>query len=155
MGELGAEGSVVHQKHFKILGIFDGDLLEAVGKHVLVFLLGSVSNLDHRLVSFELSSDSVINTSGSSPAGGKFSRVLIGLESGELLVSLFDFVYFDDWLDSHLYFLDFIFKFIKLRKLITKFGDLFAVDVFQINVCVFPFFVKGAIGARERLIRAS
>ncbi len=81
-----------------------------------MFFLSSVANFNQRLVSFELSSDSVINTSWSSPASRKFSRILIRFKSGKFLISLFNLVDFVKWLDDHLYFLRNNFKFIKLIK---------------------------------------
>ncbi len=60
-----------------------------------MFFFGSVSDGDQRLVTFELSSDSVIDTSGSSPTGGQFMSIVLRFESGESFGSFFDLVDFD------------------------------------------------------------
>ena len=102
MSELTTVDSVVHQEHLKIGFIFDKKLLESIGEDMFMLFLGSVADGDQRFVALELSSDSVVDTSGSSPTGRKFMSVVLRLESCESLGSFLDLVDFDEWLDGHL-----------------------------------------------------
>lgn len=102
MSELSTVDSIVHEEHLQVRGVLNEELLEPIGENVFVLSFGSVADGDERLVAFELSSDSVIDTSGSSPTGRKFVGVVLGLESCESLGSFLDLVDFDERLDGHL-----------------------------------------------------
>lgn len=69
IGNFSSVGGIVHQEHFQILDVADGQLLESVGQQELGGLIGTVSNLRHWEIASEASTASVVNTSGESPAG--------------------------------------------------------------------------------------
>jgi len=83
VSEFSSEDSVIHQQQFKVSFVGDDEGLETTSSHESSGSIGSVTNLGHGLVASESSSDSVINTSGSSPAGSQFTRVIFVFESGE------------------------------------------------------------------------
>jgi hypothetical protein len=102
MSKLTTIDSIIHQQHFEIRLILDKKLLESIGKNMFVLSLSTITNRNQRLATFELSSDSIIDTSWSSPIWGQFSRIVFGLESCESLGSFLDLVDFHQRLDSHL-----------------------------------------------------
>jgi len=67
--ELGGISSVVHQQKFDVLHVADEERLEAVGSEESGVLVVSVTDLGHRDVALEPSSDPRINTLRFSPAG--------------------------------------------------------------------------------------
>ena len=83
MSEFSSEDSVIHQQQFKVSFVSDNEGLETTFSHESSGLISSVTNLGHGLVASESSSDSVINTSGSSPAGGQLVGVVFTFESSE------------------------------------------------------------------------
>lgn len=92
VGDLSGIGSVVHEKKFKIRGIEDSELLEAVLQNVLGSAVGTITDLGHTGHASELSAQSVINTLGLSPGLGHLdiSVRLMALEGvGLLLDDLF------------------------------------------------------------------
>jgi hypothetical protein len=95
MSELSAINSVVHQQHFEIRVVLDKELLKPIWKNMFMLSLSTIPNGDQRLVTLELSSDSVIDTSWSSPIGGQFTGIVLGLESCESLGSFLDLIDFD------------------------------------------------------------
>lgn len=69
MGDHGGELLVVHQEHLDIRGGLNDEGVETILELVPGLLVGSISDLGHQYGTLELPSDSVINTSGLSPAG--------------------------------------------------------------------------------------
>jgi hypothetical protein len=61
VGNLPAEGAVVHQQHVEVLGVVNHELLEPVGEEVLGGIVGAVPNLGHFLIASEATTHPVIN----------------------------------------------------------------------------------------------
>lgn len=67
VSNLGSENLVLHQKHTKLLGVVDGDLAETIGHQVTGDGVGSITDLGHRGLAGETTTDTVINTLGLAP----------------------------------------------------------------------------------------
>jgi hypothetical protein len=61
MRDFAAEGAVVHEEHFQILGVVDHKLLEAVGQEELGGVVGAVADLGHLLIAPEATPHAVVN----------------------------------------------------------------------------------------------
>ncbi len=62
MGDLGAEGSVVHEEDVEVLGVVNDEFLQAVGKEKLGGVVRAVADFGHLLVASESSPHAVVNT---------------------------------------------------------------------------------------------
>ena len=67
VGDLTAVGSVVHQQQLNILLVAEEEFSESIRQHMTSLFSRSITNLGQSLVASELSTDSGINTVGSSP----------------------------------------------------------------------------------------
>ena len=67
VSNFGGIGAVVHQQQFKFLDIADSELQETVRHHVAGLLGGTVTNLGHRDLTLETTTDGTIDTLGLSP----------------------------------------------------------------------------------------
>ena len=67
VGDLGAVLSIVHEQHFEISQVLDGELEEPVWKNMSGLLVGTITNVWLWSNTSELSSLSSINTSWMSP----------------------------------------------------------------------------------------
>lgn len=63
----GGELLVVHQQHFNISGCLDQERVETILELETSFLSGSITDLRHENGTLELSSNSIIDTTGLSP----------------------------------------------------------------------------------------
>ena len=62
VGDLGAEGSVVHEEDIQIFYVSYCEFLQSIGQKVSCFFIRSVSYFRHLFVSSESSSHSVVDT---------------------------------------------------------------------------------------------
>ena len=67
VGDLTGVGSVVHQQQLDVLLVAEEELSESIRQHVTSLFSRAITNLGESLVASELSTDSGINTVGSSP----------------------------------------------------------------------------------------
>ena len=62
MGDLSAEGAVVHEKDVEVCGVVHDEFLESVGKEELGGVVGAVTDLGHLLVASEATTHAVVDT---------------------------------------------------------------------------------------------
>jgi len=89
VGDLGSVNAVLHQQNFQVGHVVHQKFLEAIGTHVLGFLVASVTDIGHFVLALEATANSVVNTLGFSPVGLDAEEV-DRLMSDELLCPLFD-----------------------------------------------------------------
>ena len=67
VGDLTGVGSVVHQQQLDVILVAEEELSDSIRQHVTSLFSRAITNLGESLVASELSTDSGINTVGSSP----------------------------------------------------------------------------------------
>lgn len=67
MSNLSSKGGVVHQEKVDLIGIVDHEFLESVGHQMSGLFVGTVTDRGHRELSFETTTNSVIDTLWFSP----------------------------------------------------------------------------------------
>lgn len=58
---------VAHQQHLKLLDVVDQELLEAIGQHVVCFLVAPITSVGHQDLALESSAYPIVNASGFPP----------------------------------------------------------------------------------------
>ena len=88
MSYFSSMSSVVHQQYFQFLYIMNHELLEAIGVDMFSLQIRTETYFGHFGLASISSTESVINTSGSSPGSSQFVRIVIRLMSNEVVHSL-------------------------------------------------------------------
>jgi hypothetical protein len=67
VGDFSGIRAVVHQQQVEFTDVGDGELAETVGQHVAGLLGGTITDLGHRSLTLESTTDTTVNTLGLSP----------------------------------------------------------------------------------------
>ena len=95
LGDLSAVLAVVHEQKLELGNVVNLELVESVRENVSRLFVASVTSVNHRDRSTESTTDSAINTSGSSPRLGH-SHESVGLETLEFLLAFHDLLSLDN-----------------------------------------------------------